>query len=165
MKYEPVQDHAERKRILALIERCEKEQMMNDLIRREDIRTALKENVIEMGGDDWCEPGVHCGDIDAIVNSVPSTDRPKKVVAQIIFDEEKLREIVKEAVERFKEEYEITDRPQGEWIEDYNGNGWNDYWDYTCSNCGKKYERADAVLYKANYCPNCGAQMKGADDE
>jgi DNA-directed RNA polymerase subunit RPC12/RpoP len=58
-----------------------------------------------------------------------------------------------------------ADRPQGEWIEDYNGNGWNDYWDYTCSNCGKRYERADAVLCKANFCPNCGAKMKGADDE
>lgn len=48
----------------------------------------------------------------------------------------------------------------GRWIEEYNGNGWNDYWDYTCSNCGKKYERAD-ILYKANYCPNCGAKMEG----
>jgi DNA-directed RNA polymerase subunit RPC12/RpoP len=58
-----------------------------------------------------------------------------------------------------------ADRPRGEWNTEYHGNGWNDYWDYTCSNCGKKYERADAVLYKANYCPNCGARMKGADDE
>ena len=53
-----------------------------------------------------------------------------------------------------------ADRPQGEWETEYHGNGWNDYWDYTCSNCGKKYERADAVLYKANFCPNCGARMK-----
>ena len=57
-----------------------------------------------------------------------------------------------------------ADRLQGEWEIEYHGNGWNDYWDYICSNCGKKYERADAVLYKANFCPNCGAQMKGADD-
>ena len=57
-----------------------------------------------------------------------------------------------------------ADRPQGKWIEDYNGNGWNDYWDYTCSNCGKKYERADAVLYKANVCPNCGADMRGGGE-
>lgn len=58
-----------------------------------------------------------------------------------------------------------SDRPQGEWIIEYNGNGWNDCWDYICPNCGKKYERADAVLYKANFCPNCGAKMKGANDE
>lgn len=53
-----------------------------------------------------------------------------------------------------------ADRSKGEWIEEYHGNGWNDYWDYTCSNCGKKYERADDVLYKANFCPNCGADMR-----
>lgn len=50
---------------------------MSDLIRREDIRTALKENVIKMGRDNWCDVGVHCGDIDAIVNSVPIADRPQ----------------------------------------------------------------------------------------
>jgi len=54
----------------------------------------------------------------------------------------------------------LKDRPQGEWIEEFNGNGWNDFWDYTCSHCGKKYIRAD-YLYHANYCPNCGARMKG----
>ena len=58
-----------------------------------------------------------------------------------------------------------TGRPQGEWITEYSGNGWNDYWDYTCSNCGKKYKRADNVLYKSNFCPNCGAEMKGASNE
>lgn len=58
-----------------------------------------------------------------------------------------------------------ADRPQGEWKTEYHGNGWNDSWDYTCSNCGEKYERADAVLYKANFCPNCGIEMKGIDNE
>lgn len=54
----------------------------------------------------------------------------------------------------------IEERKEGEWITEYNGNGWNDFWDYTCSVCGKKYERAD-MLCKANFCPNCGARMKG----
>ena len=69
------------------------------------------------------------------------------------------------AQRQFEADKSDADRPQGEWVTEYNGNGWNDYWNYTCSNCGKKYERADAVLYNARYCPNCGARMKGADDE
>lgn len=77
-----------------------------------------------------------------------------KVVAQITFDEEKLCEIVKEAVERFKEEYEIADRPQGEWI-DVNGNG--SLW--RCDQC------KDTACCKGNFCSNCGARMKGADDD
>ena len=69
------------------------------------------------------------------------------------------------AQRQFEADKSDADRPQGKWVTEYNGNGWNDYWNYTCSNCGKKYERADTVLYNARYCPNCGARMKGADDE
>lgn len=44
----------------------------------------------------------------------------------------------------------------GEWLDEHeDGHG---YWVGTCSQCGKE-KRVD------NYCPNCGAQMKGADDE
>lgn len=52
-----------------------------------------------------------------------------------------------------------------EWIVEYNGNGWNDYWDFTCPSCKKKYERADNVLQDASFCPNCGARIKGVEDE
>lgn len=89
-----------------------------------------------------------------------SADMPQKVIAQVAFDEEKLREIVKEAVERFKEEYEIVDRPQGEWIEQ------EDCWQ--CSECGDEYVLEVGVKpidARMHYCPNCGAHMKGADDE
>ena len=90
------------------------------------------------------------------VKALPSADKPQKIIAQIIFDEEKLREIVKEAVERFKEEYEITDRPQGEWIEMYR-NGFENMI-CMCSKCSFHASRS-------RYCPNCGARMKEADDE
>lgn len=83
-------------------------------------------------------------------------DRPQKVVAQITFDEEKLREIVKEAVERFKEEYEITDRPK-----------------HYCAEC--KFEPIDKRCMPCSSCTNnpknrdafvsCEAEKKGADDE
>lgn len=47
-------------------------------------------------------------------------------------------------------------RPQGEWIEMYR-NGFGNMI-YMCSKC-------NFHTTKSNYCPNCGAQMKGADDE
>ena len=49
-----------------------------------------------------------------------------------------------------------ADRPRGEWIEQHeNGHG---FWVGVCSQCGEE-NLVD------NYCPNCGAKMKGADDE
>ena len=49
------------------------------------------------------------------------------------------------------------DRPQGEWIIEIDVNG-NTYG--RCSICGMRQYAG-----QLNYCPNCGAQMKGADDE
>lgn len=59
----------------------------------------------------------------------------------------------------------INDRPtiepkRGRWLKEYNGNGWNDYWDYTCSVCEKTLKRGEPYPY----CPNCGARMEASDD-
>jgi len=48
-----------------------------------------------------------------------------------------------------------ADRPRGEWIGN-NLDGTFKVWD--CSECGIHMET------RWNYCPNCGARMKGADD-
>ena len=105
---------------------------------------------------------------DEIAEFIPSADGPQKVIAQITFDEEKLREIVKEAVERFKEEYEIADRPQGKWIRDRywsRGVGMGEEYGffYKCSLCEYEVENG-YTRCGFNYCPYCGARMKGADD-
>ena len=86
----------------------------------------------------------------------------RKVIAQITFDEETLHEIVKEAVERFKEEYKTKDRPQGEWIWQLADNGWVDH---ICSVCGHTENTDIHVSLGWKYCPNCGADMKGEDNE
>ena len=60
-----------------------------------------------------------------------------------------------------------TDRPQGEWIDqgwhgdwqfetDGRGNCW---YEYKCSECG--YIKRGG---KSNYCPNCGADMRGINN-
>ena len=54
-----------------------------------------------------------------------------------------------------------ADRPQGEWI---------DKGDYAeCSNCGAdsgtQFDGVEPVSRKTKFCPNCGAHMKGVDDE
>ena len=53
----------------------------------------------------------------------------------------------------------IADRPQGEWIDNRGANGKSQLFPFECSICHDSNERT------TNYCPNCGARMKGADDE
>ena len=59
---------------------------------------------------------------------------------------------------------ELTaDSPQGEWIDTTSGAH------YKCSACGYRapmvWEDFEEVEWLSDYCPNCGARMKGADDE
>ena len=54
----------------------------------------------------------------------------------------------------------VLDRPQGEWIEV------DDYFiRCKCSICGWESHKYEDDVYGMPYCPNCGAKMKGADDE
>ena len=56
-----------------------------------------------------------------------------------------------------------ADRPQGEWIEH-----WYPHFDVAgieCSICSKDVPYWERNYDMPNYCPNCGARMKGADDD
>lgn len=53
-----------------------------------------------------------------------------------------------------------ADRPQGEWKRRLVDNGFNADW--VCSECGYRV-KTDFVSF--NFCPHCGARMKGADDD
>lgn len=48
-------------------------------------------------------------------------------------------------------------RPTGHWIEHLHQSG--ETWDCECSKCGVLTED------DSNYCPNCGADMRGNDNE
>jgi len=64
----------------------------------------------------------------------------------------------------FSTAVEVADRPQGEWI--FKTVFPNDKSEFpmgylVCSVCGSHHSNSTPC----NYCDNCGAQMKGADDE
>lgn len=54
----------------------------------------------------------------------------------------------------------IADRPQGTWFKDDEGT-------FICSACGSGYKDQPTIMGKPmfEWCPICGARMKGADDE
>lgn len=65
----------------------------------------------------------------------------------------------------------VSDRPQGKWIHtagEYIGDDVSGFYDYhwACSECEKEAIINDWNIYElSDYCPHCGAKMKGADDE
>lgn len=52
---------------------------------------------------------------------------------------------------------DVRENVKGKWKIEYTGDGWNDYIDVTCTNCGKTIKRGEPY----NFCPNCGADMRG----
>lgn len=74
---------------------------MEELIRRSDA-------LIECEG---LTP-IECLAMQERIKSIPAVEPKTKVIAQVTFVEDKMREIVNEAVERIKEEYDIV----SDWI-------------------------------------------------
>lgn len=75
------------------------------LIDADAFKQELKENYTFYGFVDLLN------DFYVAIDEQPTIEPKTKVIAQFTFDEDKLREIVHEAVERIKEEYDIVDNP------------------------------------------------------
>lgn len=77
----------------------------------------------------------------------------KLIIDNVPTVEPDLKEIYQEGhYDGHREGYEKAineDRPQGEWIEGTQG--------YYCSEC----EDIDSFYFEHNFCPNCGADMRG----
>lgn len=81
-------------------------------------------------------------------------------------DEEDVYIKVSDAVQLLRELSPVTPQPKtGHW-EQY-GNFWEDK--FKCSECGNKQPKIlcgeRIVGYWSDYCPNCGADMRGENDE
>ena len=74
-------------------------------------------------------------------------------------------------VEEWIDKFPSADRPQGKWIDEadkYDASF--GIHDYRCSNCNSYADEYIGghewyTAGKPNFCPHCGARMKGADDE
>lgn len=138
---------------------------MSDLIKRSDAINAIN----QVG---WLEDSEY----ESRILAIPSADRPQKKLAETLAPYTTREELIiadaesKGYAEGFKDGLE-ADRPQGEWVPfEYGDERW-----HKCTACGvaDKYieyvERPNGTTGKLvairNFCPNCGADMRGADDE
>ena len=133
-----------------------KEQVMSDLIKREDAIRAVAE-VLSLNRFASFKNIKDFGRFaERMLRNVPSADRPQDDDWERYSDK-----LWKNAYERGK-----ADRPQGEWllsdlqsqVDNDNGN-----YAYVCTNCN--HTDIHAKTQKVPYCWWCGARMKGADDE
>ena len=136
-----------------------------DLIERQKAIDALADMHCKSDEDGYV--WIIRSDAWARIDALPSVT-PTKIVAQINFDNAKLKEIVDEAVKRLEEELEPK-RKRGKWEEkEVHEKGTlediEEWQSARCSACGK-YHTAPYMYYFNNYnfCPNCGARMTKED--
>ena len=111
----------------------------------------------ECGYEIYC---CHCGiRFKERLNRIPQFDEKADIKKQNLIERWNRR--VNDGVESNE-----ADRPQGEWIGcRHEDSEWlspmADF--YKCSICGKRVNLFQMRSYR--FCPNCGARMKGADDD
>lgn len=154
---------------------------MRDTIYRDEAVEAVE----ELNAISFYELNEHSKEafteIRRALKAIPSADRPQGDVDAVDIFEREMHNLEQGYITlgEFDERIEplrhlCYGRPQGEWILDPNGMDWNlPAW--RCSRCGfvANYIGVEVNGLGNNpmnwagskYCPNCGARMKGADDE
>lgn len=60
---------------------------------------------------------------------------------------------------------DVVEQKRGEWVARKEENVWRDLVSvYGCTNCGKFTSKGRGITVKHDICPNCGADMKEAND-
>lgn len=83
----------------------------------------------------------------------------KNIRAFAYYVDEPIPEPVVEALDLAIKALE-EDRPTGKWIDNQNNSGGG----INCSICGEMLPCTDEYWYETDYCPTCGAKMKGEEE-
>ena len=84
-------------------------------------------------------------EIEDLINNAPTVEPETKLVANVTFNKEEMGELIENAKEDILAQIE---RPQGEWI-------------FVSRNCWKCPYCQELTNEGKNFCPNCGADMRG----
>ena len=161
-----------------------------DLISRQDVYCILDKMMVDrpLASDRWV-----IRDIDKAIKSLPSAeavpqseqykkgfeDAKRAFLVEYARESQNMRKRIAQLEVRLNAQKAISaDRPRGEWIEmaqDYyekvnkKGGGVNENTEYfiddiACSECLTKFSNIDNETERFNFCPNCGADMRGKDE-
>jgi hypothetical protein len=125
-----------------------------DLISREALKKALNANCDTLCPDkntNWCE---HCcphNDFEDLIDNDPTVE----------LTEEQAIDKLHETGWLPRHDKEMTERPQGEWLDEKFV-----AFHLTCNKCGCNIRRQKEEVFEGdyayNFCPNCGAKMGGS---
>ena len=125
--------------------------MNNDLISREALKKAIEQGEgfswDSHGKDDLCVCKKYIDNAPTITPTLQLEDITDEDIAKfvMIFQRATSKGVILE-----------SERSQGKWIFKHNS---SDIW---CSVCDENF---DEIPQKFNYCPNCGADMRGEDHD
>lgn len=144
--------------------------MNNDLISREALKKQVQE-LLDLAGkrvDDtpnnspcyrmYVEQENERARFIKLIDNAPTIEPQKVLVANVTFDKEQLEQLVRDRVIEPIKNVELVlqtdERPHGEWQEPFESNG------KTYHKCNHCHISSELILFD-NFCPHCGANMKG----
>ena len=139
----------------------EKGKPMSDTIRREDVLKLAKEGILISNDMNRYAR--------EIINLIPTAEPKEYVkdgtltVQMPTIKEAKAIDRIVVYADTYKQEYYMPLPNVGKWKIETEGNGWNEWYVFTCPFCGARIKDKDYHEWDYNYCPNCGAKMERSE--